>query len=320
MLARQCAHIVHSGPLLEVVDAAITPLIQSIDPRWFAPPDWRGPHACHGPPEQVVSWLLAYNAVNFSYFRDDGRRYWTVIDGDPVGDDDEALAVMARFARLVEAGDLRDPDALKRVAPDDLDALLAPAPDAASLPMMRERAAGLRELGQAYERLGGPLQLLALSHGNAGRLVDTLVGELPSWEDTRRFGAEVLAFRKRAQLCVAMICACLERRSPAPTEGIGSLTVFSDYRLPQILRGSGVIRLGDDLAATIEAGQPIPEGSDEEIALRAATIHGGELMRQALTPQRPGITALEVDHALWRTAVEREAELPPFHRTRTTAY
>ena len=320
MLLRQCARIVRTGALVEVVEAAITPLIQSMDPKAFEVPDWDGPHAVLDPPEALASWLLAYNAVNFSYWRDDGRRYWTEIDGDPVGADDEALAVMARFAREVRAGRLRDPEELRGIDGDDLAGRLAKAPEAADLPLMEQRAAGLRELGEAYARHGGALEFLSAGSKDAVSLVRHLVRELPSWEDARVLRGERLRFLKRAQLCVAMLVGCSRGRSPFDLGGIGGLTVFSDYRLPQILRGAGVIRLRGDLARRIGSFERIDEGSPEEVELRAATVWAGELVRLALAEERPGITPLQVDYALWRTAVDRADTLPPFHRTRTTSY
>ncbi|MCA9573424.1 MAG: hypothetical protein KC656_36565, partial [Myxococcales bacterium] len=109
-------------------------------------------------------------------------------------------------------------------------------------------------------------------------------------------------------------------RGPGAFHDVDRLTVFADYRLPQVLRGAGLMRLPEPLARRIEAGEVLAEGCPEEVEIRAATVHLGELIRQALSARYPGITALQVDHALWRSGVLGRARLPPFHRCRTTDY
>jgi hypothetical protein len=39
----------------------------------------------------------------------------------------------------------------------------------------------------------------------------------------------------------------------------------SDYRLPQLLRGRGIMVLNDELEGRVESGELILEGSEEEV-------------------------------------------------------
>ncbi len=107
---------------------------------------------------------------------------------------------------------------------------------------------------------------------------------------------------------------------------MGELTVFADYRLPQLFRsdGVGVLRLDAQLAASIEERAPIPQGSVEEVGLRAATVWAAAQLGDALR-SRPGFestTQAQLDYYLWKLAVTRDAAgaLPQFHRTRCCAY
>ena len=103
-----------------------------------------------------------------------------------------------------------------------------------------------------------------------------------------------------------------------------TLTVFADYRLPQLFRAEGIFRLDARLAEAIEEHQSIARGSSDEIHLRAATVWAGQRLGDAIRarPGGEGVTQALLDYFLWRTAVERDAQrmLPAFHRTRSTAY
>ena len=101
---------------------------------------------------------------------------------------------------------------------------------------------------------------------------------------------------------------------------IDRLTAFADYKVPQVLRDLGVLRYRDDLAGAIRRRELIPSGSREEIEIRAATIWGCELLRQALTRQDRDFTAAEVDWLLWNQGQRLPETTEPYHRTRTIYY
>jgi hypothetical protein len=72
-----------------------------------------------------------------------------------------------------------------------------------------------------------------------------------------------------AQLCAASISGAA---MPGFTfHDIDRLSAFSDYRLPQLFRLHKILTLTPELEATIETEGDVPEGSAEEIELRAAS-------------------------------------------------
>ena len=322
-LRRACPAALATQKRVQVDSRAIVAVARDrVGPDDLQQPTW----AVAGDPgsgqETQAAWILAYNAVNFSYYPAPGARRWAaLVDGEIVGSDDEALGVMGGLGAAMRRGvPLHDAAMLAQLDTSGLAGLLPTAPGHDPLPLPDERLAGLRELGRAYGRHGGPLGLLALGGGDAIDTVSALVDALPGWEDVRTLGGLRLPFRKRAQLCVAMLHA---RERAAGRRGFTSmdrLTVFADYRLPQILRGEGVIQVAPDLAERIEAGTPLALGGPDEVAIRAATVAASESLAAALRPRFPTVDALLIDNLLWRRAVERDAELPAFHRTRCTDY
>ena len=291
--------------------------------------------------ERTAALLVAWNAINFSYYADEGqpRWRWRAPDGTDHGADDEANGVVAALAALNAGAQMRlaDADFLRKISARALREDIFPAaPGAGELPMADERAAALRELGEGLARLGvTPRGLVLSAAGSAARLVAILVHQFPTYADIQPSPAEAsggsgssgggthLEFHKRAQLCASMlhgagVCGGFT--------DMHELTIFADYRLPQLLRAPdvGIFALSPRLAAAIDGGEKVARGSEDEIVIRAATVWAGAMIGDVLRATEGGhdITQAQLDYYLWKLAVRRDAagELPAFHRTRCTAY
>lgn len=91
-----------------------------------------------------------------------------------------------------------------------------------------------------------------------------------------------------------------------------SLTAFADYQIPNILRAMGVLEYSNDLADKIGKYQEIPYESNEEKAIRGASLLAVEKIAA-----QAGAPVATVDHYLW---TRRKEAATPFHLTFTTAY
>lgn len=125
--------------------------------------------------------------------------------------------------------------------------------------------------------------------------------------------AHGLPFYKRAQL-LAWDLAVVNDGLPAAAARAERLTAFADYKIPQILRELGILRYADTLACKVDAGYEVIAGSDEELAVRAATVAAVEIIKQ-----KTGLTAPQIDGALW-LAAQNKTCMAPYHRCVTTAY
>lgn len=123
-----------------------------------------------------------------------------------------------------------------------------------------------------------------------------------------------------------------------PNGGVSQLTMFADYRVPQILHSLRIITYPLALLSLLEAGTMLPNGSPEEMSLRVASILAVERIRQAIVnsigdkPEAEGISSVLIDFWLWDMAkkverrevrlpgVDQDAELVPVHRTRSIWY
>jgi hypothetical protein len=223
----------------------------------------------------------------------------------------------------------------------DVDTLLSWFPGW-ELPNAQERVYRLRELGQAllddFEGLAE--KLVAKADRSAPKLVQLILRYLPGFRDTSIYQGRLIHFYKRAQILVGDIWAAYGIREknihrededkPDETQSncsiyqfhdMEALTMFADYRVPQILRNLGIFLYSDTLAADIDSKREIPFGSEAEIEIRACTIIAVEMLHKALI--RLGVEdviEIEIDWLLWQQGEKIKDEIAPHHRTLTIYY
>lgn len=163
-----------------------------------------------------------------------------------------------------------------------------------------------------------------------------------------------VCFWKRAQILVAEMWAAFYPKStstPHPLfpgrrgADIGQLTMFADYRVPQILHHLRILTYTPTLIRKLVAKTPFPPGSADELSLRAASIVAVERVRteilRLIREEEGGdsenvvesgvVSSVLIDFYLWDLAqkVERGEEkveglqtsdVVPIHRTRSIWY
>lgn len=132
-------------------------------------------------------------------------------------------------------------------------------------------------------------------------------------------------FYKRAQIFVADLWGAYGRPSdpnhPFFFHDIHALTMFADYRIPQLLHHFGVLQYSPELMNVIETLGEIPFGSKHETEIRACTIIAvEELKRKLNSNQGISLTSIEVDWILWNWGENIKEDIKPHHRTLTIYY
>lgn len=200
-----------------------------------------------------------------------------------------------------------------------------------SLPEPEERLLRLHELGSALEAHFGGLaeNMVKTAGGSAVRLVSLVLQHLPGFRDATIYNGRLVHFYKRAQILVGDVWAAYGKQqagvgasssSPYCFSDIGELTMFADYRVPQLLRHFGVLEYDEKLSATVDGRLELPCGSPEEIEIRAATVIAVEQLRETLLERGVSLLTIEVDWLLWQMGEESKERIRPHHRTRTIFY
>ena len=250
-------------------------------------PAWDGRRHYAGPAAETVRYLLVLDTVNFSFWGGAAGGYWQL--AERLRDAISAGAGLSDRATLagMTAGRLRD--------------LVG------DLPMLEQRAAALRELGEH-----GFDGLVAATAAGTAR---TLAERLRSYADIADYGGRRVPLLKRAQIAAADLHGAGVARFP----DLEALTCFPDYKLPQVLRHFGALEYSAGLARRVDGWEELRPGEPAEVEIRASTVVAVERLRAALAERGRELTAVQVDWILWDRS-QGLYPVRPYHRTRTIFY
>jgi Potential Queuosine, Q, salvage protein family len=279
-------------------------------PEWRRPPHWWD----DADADATAHYVLLLDALNFSFW---GEPRWRVAWGAERLDGYWALA--AALTSAVEQGQpLGDPDYLARTARA---AQLLAGLDGVPIPLLRLRQAALREVGLGLLRgCGGRfLDCVERAGRSAPALVELVAARFPSFRDVAEYDGRPVPFYKRAQLLVADLHGAFAGRGPGAFDDLATLTMFADYKVPQVLHDLGVLAYSPALEAALRARELLPYGDRREVEIRAASVQAVELIVDVLEGRGRHVPAFEVDERLWALGQARPLALP-YHRTRSVYY
>lgn len=281
--------------------------------------------------ERTVNWLLLLDALNFCFWAEKDQPRWSIeYRGERLnGYWAEAAALM----RAVEEGyALWDARYLSEISSAGMAAIFRGAPAGetsagrlaatAEIPLFEQRVANAREVGRVLlERFDGQFsRVIEEAAGSAVKLALLLVEHFPSFRDVASFRGQEVRFFKRAQICVADLRAAFGGQQWGALSDMDQLTIFADYKLPQLLRHFGVLEYHPALAERIDRQELLEPGGAEEVQIRAATIWAGELLRQTISAATgEPVTAADTDVQLWLLSQDI-THMRPYHRVRTIFY
>ncbi|KAF2076900.1 hypothetical protein CYY_001803 [Polysphondylium violaceum] len=190
------------------------------------------------------------------------------------------------------------------------------------LPNVGERCRLLREVGTSLLTFfnGSIKELILSANHKASNLVDIITKYFWGFRDSSVYQGRQIFFYKRAQIFVGDIWGAYQGRGLGQFDDIQELTMFADYRVPQILESLGVMVYSNELKQIILDKKEIPVGSEMELEIRAVTVVAVEKMRDIFNKNQCNLLALEVDWMLWGRGEAMLDKLPPHHRTLTIFY
>ncbi|KDQ62599.1 hypothetical protein JAAARDRAFT_30512 [Jaapia argillacea MUCL 33604] len=357
-----------------------TPRTWRTHPLHLVPPEPYSPS--HPGTKATLDWIFFVSSLNFSF--------WSEKEGSPErygvewregwGSEKTSVwtgywSLLASINRALEAGiPITDPSfySSEALCPDKLiEDVFRHAPQSKeSIPLLRDRIKILREVGSILcKEFRGSFQGFLESfhrkykyHGTALQLVQMVAETFPSFRDETTYEGRRVYFWKRPQILVAETWAAFY---PPPCSSptihplfrhgafIHELTMFADYRVPQILHHLRILSYPSSLIDILLSHKPLPTGCREEVAIRAASILAVEQVRKEIERLRSRkktnmpknglekcvsvegewdeVSSVVIDFYLWDLAKKievgdekvdgiRTVEMLPAHRTRSIWY
>jgi hypothetical protein len=282
---RHCAEVARSARSVRIATTSIV----YAEGRSGLDPDV---HLLDAADEVRARYVLVMDAINF------GSGWFATLDRS--GDEDVTTDMSRRLTEHARRrGAVWSGPELRALTREEIGAVLGQDP---AHELMGLYARALGDLG-AWLGDRAALDAVAAAGGSARRLARQLAEGMPFFDDP--------GFYKRAQITPND----LAHAGVAAFDDLDELTVFADNLLPHVLRLDGVLDLDDDLAARIDAGEPIAAGSREERELRGCAVHACELLAQ-----RAGVAPRVLDNWLWNRGTQPPYSERPAHRTPTVLY
>lgn len=147
-----------------------------------------------------------------------------------------------------------------------------PSPLRGRLALFRSSLAPCLTLWQRYG--SSAVNLVSAAEGSAARLVNILARDFACFRDEHIYEGRTkpVRFLKRAQILVADLWACFNGESYGEFHDIDKITIFADYRIPQILISLGALYCSPTVAAAIKDKQLLESGGRWEMQLRGELI------------------------------------------------
>ena len=262
-----------------------------------------------------LHYLFVLGSMNFCYGL---RPKWGVTyqDKELKG----AWGMSASLFRAHEEGlNIFEPGYLEKLSLDDAGSIFRGSME---IPLLKERVDILREIGrvtnQKYD--GEVSNLICSAKNDVLGLLEVMTSDYPSFNDVAQYGGKPVFFYKRAQLFISDVYKEFRGEGIGRFGNIDELTIFSDYKIPQLMRHEGILEYSPGLAHKVDGRIEIPAGSPEEVEIRANTVWAGELIKRKAAANNPGITTADVDNWLWVMSKNVDTEKEPYHWTKSIFY
>ena len=278
-------------------------------------PAWDNELQFIGTPEQTAQYYFFLDSINFCFWAPKGESRWAYKVGE------EWISGYYAYSRAIKDAFVRDArffDAayLSTISEADFRNIFQ---GKNTLLLVEERMQIIREnfaiLKEKFD--GQAINIVREAKGDTDTFVQLILRNFPSFRDIVEKDGQQFCFLKRVQIFPSDLS--FTRLEELTLSNLDHLTVFADYKLPQILESLGILRYSDELDSDIVNEKLIPAGSVKEMELRASSIVAIEQMREELVRLGRNITTNELDWILW---VEAKAATftKPHHKTLTTFY
>ncbi|XP_053159785.1 queuosine salvage protein isoform X2 [Hemicordylus capensis] len=229
-------------------------LFDKVLEKEFSVAGWKSSHELNpqAVSEDAVNWVFLADALNFSFWseREDQKclvkykgktysGYWTLCAAiNRALDEGIPITSAAYYATMTL-------DQVKHAFRSDTEV---------PMPLIEERHRVLNETGTVLlEKFGGSfLTCVKKSGKSAQKLLQIIVENFPSFRDEAIFQGKKVAFYKRAQILIADTWSVLEGKGDGQFSDISSVTIFADYRIPQVLVHLGAMKYSDELMKTLK--------------------------------------------------------------------
>ena len=257
------------------------------------------------PIETIVNFLLVYESIDFSFW---GNPKWT-IQADSVNEDG-SIALLYAILRYVKENNTD----FSEISKEEFAKILK---GNVEIPLFEERYKIIRNVSKIVnEKMKGNFYEYIKDITSDIELFDLIIRDFPSFKDERTYNGKTIYFYKLAQLLTSDILHMRELKEGIKVD-YSHLVGCSDYKIPQVMRGLGILEYNEELANIIDKKEEIKQNSIYEVEIRANMLIVIDLIKRKLNDR---VCAIDINDYIWGQGKNNSINLKPYHLTRTTNY
>lgn len=255
---------------------------------------------------EIVNFLIVYGSINCCYW---GNPKWTIKTED--GDLDGAFALIYALLGLKKKKKHLD---FTKISFKEFENALKGNTE---IPFLKERYHTLVNVSTVIkEKLNGNFYLYIKDIYKDIDLFDVIINNFPTFIDERTYKGQTIYFYKLAQLLTSDILHIRELKENVEID-CSHLVGCADYKIPQVLRGLGILEYSDTLSNIVDNKVLIPEGSTYEVEIRASMLVAIDLIKKELGNK---VEAISINDFLWSLGQDKNIRFKPYHLTKTLSY
>ncbi|XP_050536222.1 queuosine salvage protein isoform X2 [Daktulosphaira vitifoliae] len=278
--------------------------------------------------EGAVNWIFIIDSLNFCFFDPNNKRHWTVTWKNEIYTG--YFGLCAAINKAIEKGiNLTDMKICKNLTKEQFYEILL-GDDGTTLPLLEERYLCLQQSAEVLlKKYNGDFKnCIVKANQSAQKLLEIISANFPYFRDESIYNNEKVLIYKRAQILIADIWSSFGGTSLGTFHDIDSITMFADYRVPQVLLYYEVLEYSKKLKDKLINGTLLLHGHPEEVEIRAASIVAVDFIvfeiKQLLVKSNSTkiCNSIMVDTYLWGFRRENAAMLEntPYHKTLNIFY
>lgn len=229
--------------------------------------------------------------------------------------------------------DITNPEFYSNIDMETLSNIFRPDDETTKIPLLEKRLECLHQVGKCLQTKwqGRFENVVKAANNSAVTLLQLIVDDFPCFRDEANFAGERVSILKRAQILVGDLWSCYRGEGLGYFKDIDKVTMFADYRIPQVLVHFGSLEYTPELLELLKNDTILQNGDAMEVEIRGASIYIieqvkdivlGILKEKHLEVDIRNVNSILIDQYLWDYRREHATELEyiPFHKVLSIYY
>ena len=258
------------------------------------------------PVETIINFLLIYESIDFSFW---GNPKWTILIDDVK--EDGSIALLYAILKYVKKKNSTD---FSNITKDEFKKILK---GNVEIPLFEERYNIIKNVSKIVnEKMNGNFYKFIKNITSDTKLFNVIVSNFPNFKDERTYNNKKIYFYKLAQLLTSDILHIREQKEKIKVN-YSHLVGCADYKIPQVMRGLGILEYSNKLANIIDNKKEIEVNSKFEVEIRANMIVVIDMIKNKLGDN---VCAIDINDYIWSQGRNKNIKLKPYHLTRNINY